>query len=284
MTGLAYPDDFFRPIPGYEGISMAMNAGISNYNSLQMSLNRRLTRGISFGVSYTYSKTMNTGSSEGDVLSTYRPWRVWTYGPANFDQTHMFIVNYVWNLPKASHLVQSSGGKLLIGSVFDNWQVSGVTTMASGLPQPISIGTISGLDLTGGGDGVRANVIARPQLPHGQRTFDRWFNTAAFAMPNLPNGTTVDPGNASVFPIRGPGQNDWDMSFVKKFPLKSESRSLQFRAELYNAFNHTQFMSLDTNAVFDDTVASHPQVNSEFGQVIATRQPRVIQLSVRLEF
>jgi hypothetical protein len=121
-------------------------------------------------------------------------------------------------------------------------------------------------------------------LSHSDRTFNRWFNTDAFAMPNLPNGTTVDPGNASVFPFRGPGQNNWDITLVKKFPLKSETRTLQFRGEFYNAFNHTQFSGVDKDAVFDDSVASHPQVNSEFGQVVTTRQPRVIQLSVRFDF
>ena len=282
VTGLAYPDDFFRPIPGYEGIPILVNAGISNYNALQVAVNRRFTRGVSGGIAYTWSHTLNTGNSEGDPLPTYLPWRVWTYGPANFDQTHMFIVNYVWDLPKASKLVGGSGAKLLVGSVLDNWQISGITTMASGLPQPISVGTVQGIDLTGGGDGVRPNVIALPQLSHGSRTFNRWFNTAAFVMPNLPNGTTVDPGNASVYPIRGPGQNNWDITFVKRFPLKSESRSLQFRAELYNAFNHTQFQAVDNSAVFDATTGA--EVNGEFGQVVATRQPRVIQLSVRLDF
>ncbi len=282
VTGLALPDDFFRPIPGYEGMGMLVNAGISNYNSLQASLNRRFTRGISFGISYTWSHTLNVGNSEGDPLPRYRPWRIWTYGPANFDQTHMFVLNYVWDLPKPSKFATSRGAKLLIGGVLDNWQLSGVTTLASGLPQQISVGTVQGIDLSGGGDGTRANIVARPQLSHGQRTFDRWFNTAAFAMPNLPNGTTVDPGNASLYPIRGPGQNNWDINLNKKFPFKSESRSLQFRAEFYNAWNHTQFQAVDTSAVFDATTGA--QVNGQFGQVVATRQPRVIQLSVRLEF
>lgn len=191
----------------------------------------------------------------------------------------MLVLNYVWDLPRASKLVQGSGAEPFVGSVFDNWQVSGVTTFASGLPQSISIGTLSGLDLTGGGDGVRANVVARPQLSHGARTFDRWFNTDAFAMPSV-----GDPGNASVFPVRGPGQNNWDLTLVKKFPLKSESRSLQFRFEMYNAFNHTQYSGVDTFALFDDTVASHPQINSEFGQVVSTRYPRVLQMSLRLDF
>jgi hypothetical protein len=289
-TGTPLPDDFFRPIPGYGGIGMVVNAGISNYNALQAALNRRFARGLSFGVAYTWSHTLNTGSSEGDGLPRYRPWRVWTYGPANFDQTHMFIFNYVWDLPKLSNLVQGSGAKAALGAVFDNWQVNGVTTFASGLPQPIFVGTF-GTDLSGGGDGTRANVIARPQLPHGERTFDRWFNTEAFAMPALPFETSpgsdewvIDPGNAPVFPVRGPGQNNWDVTLTKKFPLWSESRSLQFRFEFYNAFNHTQYSAIDTFALFDETTAGFPQVNSQFGEVTATRQPRVIQISIRLDF
>jgi hypothetical protein len=71
---------------------------------------------------------------------------------------------------------------------------------------------------------------------------------------------------------------------MKKFPLKSESRSLQFRAEFYNAFNHTQFSAIDTWANFDDTKAGFPQVNNTFGQVVGSRSPRVIQLSLRFDF
>ena len=73
VTGLAYPDDFFRPIPGYESLPILVNAGISNYNSLQAMVNRRFSRGVSVGVSYTYSHTLNIGNSEGDPLPRYLP-------------------------------------------------------------------------------------------------------------------------------------------------------------------------------------------------------------------
>jgi hypothetical protein len=99
-----------------------------------------------------------------------------------------------------------------------------------------------------------------------------------------PNNPIVDPGNASVMPVRGPGQNNNDITIMKKFPLKSETRSLQFRLEMYNAFNHTQYSGIDTGATFDETTAGFPQVNSTFGQVVSTRQPRVIQLSLRFDF
>lgn len=288
-TGSPLDDNFLRPIPGYGGIGMTMNSGISSYNSLQVAVNRRFAKGVSYGIAYTWSHTLMTGAGEGDGLARYRPWRIWNYGPANFDQTHMFVFNYVWDLPKPSKFVDGSGAKLVVGSILDNWQVSGIATMASGLPQGIGVGTLSGADLSGGGDGTRANVVGRPQLSHGARTFDRWFNTDAFAMPALPdktdpNNPIIDPGNAPASPVRGPGQNNWDITLMKKFPLWSEARSLQFRFEFYNAFNHTQYAGIDTFAQFDDTAAGFPQTRSEFGQVTSTRQPRVIQLSIRFDF
>ena len=275
-TGEALPTTFLRPFPGYESITRVENSGISNYNALQVSVNRRFTRGVQFGLSYTWSKTMNTGSGEGDELPRYLPWRVWTYGPALFDETHILVVNYIWDLPKASKHVSSPGGQFVVRHLLDNWQLSGVSTFASGFPKAIWYGTTDGADITGGGDGERVLVVARPQLSHGERTFDRWFNTEAFARP--PQGSY---GNASVFPIRGPGVNNWDITLLKNIPLKSEARYLQFRLEMYNAFNHTQFSDVDTFAYFNP---AGDQVNGRFGQVTATRFPRVIQLALKLVF
>jgi hypothetical protein len=164
----------------------------------------------------------------------------------------------------------------VVRHLFDNWQLSGVITFASGFPQGIYYSTTDNSDITGGGDGERVLVVARPQLPHGQRTFDRWFNTEAFARP--PQGSY---GNASVFPIRGPGANNWDITLLKNIPLKSEARYLQFRMEMYNAFNHTQYMYVDTSARFNE---AGEQVSEQFGQIVGTRFPRVIQLALRLVF
>lgn len=271
VTGSALPNDFYRPIPGYESITQLGNFGWSNYNSLQVAINRRMSHGVQVGLSYTWSRSMGTGSNDGDTLATYQPWRVWNYGPTLFDQRQILTINYVWDLPRASKLINN----VLVRSIFDNWNISGFTTFATGLPQPINFSTSDGADIAGGGDGVRANVVASVSPPNGA-TFFQWFNTAAFARP--PQGSA---GNASVYPIYFPGQNNWDLTFMKKFPLWSDKGSLQFRAEMYNAFNHTQYDAVDNNAVFDPT---GKQINGEFGQVIATRPPRVIQFSLRVEF
>jgi hypothetical protein len=273
-TGAALPDDFYRPYPGYEGIGQLGNFGWSNYNSLQVAFNRRMSHGVQFGLSYTWSKAMGTSSgyssNDGDTLATYRPWRIWNYGVSPFDQRQVLVVNYVWDLPRASKLAPNP----VIKFVLDNWEVSGIATFANGLPQPINFSTSDGADIAGGGDGVRANMVA--SVTSGAGGFYNWFNPAAFGRP-----VQGYYGNAPVLPFVGPGQSNWDITLMKKFPLWSDRRSLQFRGEFYNAFNHPQYQLVDNNAVFNPSGA---QINGEFGQVIGTRAPRVIQLSLRLEF
>ena len=165
----------------------------------------------------------------------------------------------------------------VVKAVFDNWQLSGVATFATGLPYPINLNTTNGENITGGGDGARVVITGPVQLSPGNRGFNEWFNTASVALPAVGYA-----GDASVYPFSGPGQANFDITIMRKFPLRSERRSLQFRTEMYNAFNHTQFDTVDNNAVFDPSTGK--QVNSTFGQVVSTRSPRVIQLSLRLEF
>ena len=160
--------------------------------------------------------------------------------------------------------------------VLDNWEVSGITTLASGFPRGIGFSTVDGADITGGGDGSRIIVTGKAQLPAGERTFRRFFNPTVFARP-----ARGDFGNAPRDVVRAPGANNWDISFFKKFPVRSEARFFQLRWELYNAFNHTQFSDFDSTARFD---AQGNQVNSRFGEVIAARTERRMQVSLRFSF
>jgi len=270
--GLALPDVFLRPYLGYQNITLREYNGYSSYNSLQATLNRRFATGLQIGVSYTYSHSLATGSSEGGSLPLYLPARVWSYGNTAFDQTHNLVVNYVYDIPKLSKLMPNP----VVHQVFDNWTVSGVNTYASGFPKGVGFITTDGADITGGGDGVRPLVIADPRIAHGDRTLARWFNTAAFARP--PQGSY---GNEPVTVIRAPGFSNWDMTFNKHIPIKSEARFFEIRWEMYNAFNHTQFSQLDTTAQFDP---AGRQVNGRLGQVITSRPPRIMQLGLRLVF
>ena len=266
------PDDFLRPYKGYGGITYYEMAGLSNYNALQVAANRRFTRGVQFGIAYTWSKTMDYADNDRDAVATYRPLRIWNYGKAGFDQTHIFVLNYTWDLPRASRVWEN----VVTKTVLDNWQVSGITAFVSGTPSGIGFSTVDGADITGGGDGARIVVTGNPIIDRGSRSFERWFNTSVFARP-----ARGDFGNAPKDVIRLPGTANFDISLFKNFPLKSERRYLQFRLELYNAFNHTQFSGVDTTARFD---ASGNQVNTNFGRVTAAREPRYMQMSLRFTF
>jgi hypothetical protein len=197
---------------------------------------------------------------------------VWSYGLAPTDQTHDLVFNYAYSLPRASAL-WSNG---VVRQVFDNWQLSGITTFASGTPSGVSFTWTNGQDLVGGGDGQRPNVTGKAQLPHSSRTFTQFFNTSVFAAPGM-----NDPGNAPRVVVRGPGVNLWDMSLSKHFPFKNERKSLEFRWETYNTFNHTQYATINTAAQF---TPAGQQVNAQFGQVTSTRLPRVMQGTLRFVF
>ncbi|MBI4876700.1 MAG: TonB-dependent receptor [Acidobacteria bacterium] len=265
--GRPLPDDFLRPMPGYSGITFSDNAYSSNYHSLRVAVNRRYAKGVQFGAAYTYSKRMEYAG-----IPMYQPLRVWSYGKSGADQTHNLVLNYMWDLPRASKLVDHA----LVRHAFDNWQISGITAFVSGQPSGVGFSTVDGTDINGGGDGTRIIVTGKAPLPHGERSFDRWFNTSVFARP--PMGSS---GNAPRDVFRGPGHNNWDLSLVKRFPLASEARSFQFRWELYNAFNHTQYSGVDSTARFD---LQGNQVNARFGQVTGTRSARVMQVALRFTF
>jgi hypothetical protein len=278
VANTALPDDFLRPFPGYGSITYYDNAGLANYNALQVAVNRRFIRGLQFGVAYTYSKAMDYADGDRDGVATYRPYRIWNYGRALYDQTHVMVINYTWDLPRATRLWDNKAVKAL----FDNWQLSGITAFASGAPAGVGYTLVdTGTDITGGGDGGRIAITGDPKLSGSQQTvaptgFVQWINPAVFARP-----ARGDFGNAPKDVFRNPGTHNWDFSLFKNIPLKSESRRLQFRWEVYNAFNHTQWSGVDTTARFD---ASGKQVNTRFGQVNAARQARVMQGSLRLTF
>jgi len=273
---VSIPDSFLVPFVGFSpSLYLIEFSGKSNYNALQVSAKRRYSKGLLFGMAYTWSKAMNLSDTETGNMPMFQT-ASWVYGKAGYDQTHVLTLNAVWDVPKGSRLVPESGRKA-IGIVLDNWQVSTFTTFASGTPSGIGYSTTDNADITGGaGDGARVIALSRAQLSSGERTFDRWFDTAAFARP--PKGS---PGNAPRDVFRGPGTNNWDLSLFKNFPLGGEGRIVQFRSEFYNAFNHTQYSGVNTAARFD---TAGRQTNTQFGQITATRSPRVIQLALTFRF
>ena len=268
------PASFLRPYTGYNNITYFAYDGNSSYHSMQVTANRRFAKSIQFGFAWTWSKAMDYVDADQSLISTVVDPKVWNYGKAGFDRTHVVKLSWIWDIPKASRLWSNP----VVVGILDDWQMSGIGTFISGSPLGINATLISTTDITGSPTDAAARpvMIADPILPKSERTFSRNFNTDAFAPPVI--GT---PGNAPKDVIRGPGINNWDISLFKNVPLPGERFRLQFRAESYNAFNHTQFSALDVNARFD---ALGRQTNARFGEFTAARQPRRIQLALRLSF
>jgi hypothetical protein len=130
--------------------------------------------------------------------------------------------------------------------------------------------TADGQDVTGSSEGARITVSGRPDAGVNG------LNPAAFS--RTPKGSF---GNAMPGMLQGPGQNNWDLSIAKRFPLGGESRYLQFRTEIFNAFNHTQYSGIDSGFLFNP---AGQQTNPTLGQYTSARTPRIIEFSLRVMF
>jgi len=269
-TNSALPDNFLRPYAGLSSVNLRGFGATSNYHALQVTANRRMSRGLQFGVSYTFSKTLGVVGGDFDSVSPYFSMRTRNYGVLSYDIPHVLGVNYAWNLPNPAK------DNKLLSLVLGNWQVAGVAAFASGTPFTPGFSTSDTVDLTGSQEGSRITVLSDPRLPKSERTFYRNFKTEAFA-----RTPARDFGNAGIGLLRGPGVNNWDLNITKRIPVYGEERYFQFRSEFYNAFNHTQFSGLDTTARFNP---QGQQINANFGAYNGARDPRRIQLSLRFMF
>jgi Carboxypeptidase regulatory-like domain len=269
-TGKPLPDSFLVPYPGLGSITFNEPVGTSNYYALQVQANRRFSHGLEFKANWTWSKSLDYGSGDGNGLPLYASPRLLSYGLSSFDRTFITNIAGLYELP-GSHRMTNP----LLKATLGGWNVSSTITMASGAPSGVGFSLQSGADLIGGGDGQRIDVTGNPQLAYGDRNAARFFDTSVFSPPPL--GYI---GNAGRVVFRGPGQNQWDLATFKDFAIRERTK-IQLRGEFYNAFNHTQFSSVDTSAKFDST---GKQINGTFGQANGDRGGRVVQLALRLTF
>ena len=244
--------------------------GFSNYNALQASYTRRVTSGLAVMASYTYSKFI-------DNVEGYNDWSMPTPNTIrNFynlaaeksvdgtDTPQSLVVNYVYDLPIGRGKKIGANLNKSVDAVVGGWQFTGVATVKDGFPLAVSANNLSGT-LYGGNQ--HANVVGDPKISH--RDINAWFNTTAFAQ-----APAYTFGNAPRYlsNMRGPGYDDWDLGIQKLFnPL--EGLRIQFRAEMFNAFNHANFYVPNT------TLGS-----SGFGTITASNPPRDVQLALKLYF
>ena len=285
-TDSSSPTAVRRPVPSIDtSIDTLRSNDVSNYNSLQVRLEKRPTHDLQFQVSYTYSHALDDASSaslgslnNGDFRDQRFP--MLEYGNADFDVRHRLVLSYAYDLPlgKGKALVGSASG--LLNQVVGNWQVAGITSVSTGnwYTATDAVTNVSNSDC-GGAVGFycsRPNTVGNPNdSPCLAGTL---FNTCAFA-PNAVPGTFGDAGRNI---IRGPGMQEWDISLFKIFPVR-EAMHLEFRAEFFNAFNHV-------NPLFGipGEIGAEPtpleRGTSQFGFAAAARAPRQIQLAMKFYF
>ncbi len=274
-------DIFLYPLQGQGTLRSAEFMGSVNYNSLQVSANRRFSRGLAFGLAYTFSKTISSTSP------TYYFLMSRNRNPSG--TPHNLVINYTYELPNLGKRL----GSRLLGAVVDNWTLAGITTFSSGNRTSPSISYRQTLPYgqTGGSpDDVRLNVVGDWKLSGSEKTPLRQFNIDAFAPP-APCTTTSKTmacfGTGPANFMLSPAWNNWDVNIAKRIPLGlGEGRTLSFRGEFLNIWNHTEYSGFGTSTQWD--LATNQRVttgpSAYFGQLNAARDPRIISFTLRLEF
>jgi len=253
------PRNFLRPFIGHGDIHWIEFASTANYNSLQASLIKRMSRGFQFSAAYTFSKTLGSCASEYYSVSPFFPPRTRNYGPLLWDVPHSLNVRSVWALPKASRWLKWRPA----GIAGDRWELSVIVRFASGLPFTPSFTTVDGQDITGTPSEAPRVDLLHPEEEPAKR----------FTRPK--RGTF---GNTGSGILRGYGTNNIDAALSRQFKIR-DGKFLQIRAESYNVLNHTQFSSVMPTARFD---LQGNQVDPLFLQPMLARYPRRVQFSARL--
>jgi len=269
----ALDNDFLRPYPGYGDINMVTWSGTSNYHSLQVQVNRRYTNRFQYGVAYTLGRSKDYANDDSSDVVNSRPYKGFNYGLSDFDQTHILTVNYIWDVPGLG----KKWNNRFVKAVFDNWQISGNTSFASGKPKALSVSYTTGTavisagqtcppgslqtassattitcsmitDFTGGQ--VNARVFQTCDPNQGATGTDPTglpyvVNISCFAPPTALGQIGDAPRNS----MRMPSTFNTDISFFKNFPI-GERRNIRLRWEIFNLFNRTNFRDIDAQLTY----------------------------------
>ncbi|MGC1837670.1 MAG: TonB-dependent receptor [Candidatus Acidiferrales bacterium] len=267
------------------GIDLLRSDDFSNYNSLQLRVEKNFSHGLEFEAAYTYAHALDDASSaalgslnNGDFRDQRYPFE--EYGNADFDVRHRLVMSYIYQLPFGKGKAFGGDASGLKDQIIGNWQVAGITTASSGNWFTIS-DAVSNFSSSDGGGGVsyyevRPNVVGNPNgAPCMPGTV---FNTCAF----VDNTTPFTFGNAGRNIVRGPGFQNWDLSIFKVFPVREQMR-VEFRAEFFNIWNHV-------NPLFEPVgeISEEPQPvefgTPQFGFAQGARDPRFIQFALKFYF
>jgi hypothetical protein len=264
--------DFLRPYKGYNTIRVTNNDANSWYNGLQVSASRRFTKGFSFGLAYTFSKSSDDGSAQRDIIpNAFDASNLW--GPSTFDRRHVVVANFIYQLP----FFKNNG---FTGKLFGGWTLSGVSQFQTG--QPLTIATGDDFAGVGPGSGPQFWIInGDPVLDRGNQKYSQNNSDANFyfAVKN-PDGSsiftkpaagTISTQNARGV-VYGPGFQNHNIGLLKDFAI-TERHKVQFRAEAFNWVNHANWNNPNTTPT-----------SASFGKVQDKSGARELQFALRYSF
>jgi outer membrane receptor protein involved in Fe transport len=264
------------PYFGYAQIFQAEDSISSAYNALQMKLNKRAGHGLSFGLAYTFSKSIDAASvfyGSGANGTTIFPQDNYNTraekGLSDFDIRHRFVANYVYQIPTLRNVVSG-----IPRALADGWQTTGILTLQTA--QPLSVLTGVNQSSTGLGED-RPDLVGDPNA--GPRTVAQWFNTKAFTL-NAP----LAFGNAGRNIVTGPAFRNFDMALMKNTRIL-ESANIEFRAEFFNIFNHPNFAlpgNILTAPNFGAIFQTPDVAQNNVG--LGSGGPRLIQFGLKFTF
>jgi outer membrane receptor protein involved in Fe transport len=270
------------PYPYITPTDFDKSIGRSSYNALQASLNGKLGGNLTYLISYTWSKSLDLGCSgwygvEGCSIQNFYNLNA-DKGPSAFDLPQILSISWAYKLPIGKGQRWSTSNKPL-DYVIGNWQFNGIGTFTSGAPYTVGVGGETDVAGTGGteynsfgsgsGGYERMNLVGSPKL--SSPTPAEWFNTAAFAVPEAGNFGTEGRDTLRADPYK-----NFDLSLFRQFPI-TENKRLEFRFEMFNAFNRPDYSPPDAAAV--DT--AYGIVSSVRSDVIAWRQ---MQFALKVYF
>jgi hypothetical protein len=285
----ALPNDFLRPFKGYGNIRMWDYSGYSNYHALQTSVTRRFDAGFMFSGFYVWSKALGINSDDFAAgvpnLSKEETKRI-DYSLLNYDRPHNFVLNAIYQMPTVT-------SRKALGIAVNDWQLSGVYRWTSGRPYTVNfqIPGINAANLTGTDGNPNARIVVTCDPGRGWSGDPYRQLDASCLAPPQPGSN----GNESArFFVRNPPINNLDLSLSKIFAVVRTVK-FEFRADMFNALNHTQFTGVNNTANFasltDRTITNLPFDSSGklvqpngFGTINGVAPPRTLQLVTRVTF
>jgi hypothetical protein len=290
-NGCEGPLNQIRPYPGYTAINTMEDIFNSNYNSLQVKVNKKFSGKSYIDANYTWSRGLTNAQADSSAgpQNTYNLGA--EYGPSTYNRNDILSIDGVWELPwyREQHGIT--------GRILGGWEMSGLYVVDSGLPLTVSYsgsGTVNyggltsiyngqsnggaandaaGLGILGPSQaGLRPSMVLNPNDGYGQvqlRKRLHWFNQTAFV---APPPSSFQVGNEKRGVVDGPGFNRFDVGLFRNFKLY-RGATFQLRGEGFNVLNHTNWGNPGTTAT-----------SSTFGAITSTRDPRILQVAGKITF